>query len=162
MRGLLKAVRIGLLDMRGDFRRFSLLIACLAVGTALIAGVSSVGASIKQAVEENAAIIMGGDVELTRGDRPATDEELAVLAGFGRVSRVVDTNVRAQFNDADAFVDLVAIGETYPLLGEVVSPELPTGTLPDAFLAPAGGIPAALVSPLLLDQLGARVGDTIT
>ncbi len=161
MRGLLKAIRIGLLDMRGDFRRFSLLIACLAVGTALIAGVSSVGASIRQAVEENAALIMGGDVELTRGDRAATDEELALLAGFGAVSRVVDTNVRAQFNESDAFVDLVAVGDTYPLLGEVASPQLPAGTAPAGFLAPSNGLPAALVSPLLLDQLGASVGDTI-
>ena len=38
MRALWAAIRVGLLDMRGDFRRFGLLIACLAVGTALIAG----------------------------------------------------------------------------------------------------------------------------
>ena len=64
MRAILAAIRIGLLDMRGDLRRFGLLIICLAVGTALIAGVSSVGASIRQAVEDNAAVLMGGDVEL--------------------------------------------------------------------------------------------------
>ena len=52
MRGMWAAIQIGLLDMRGDIRRFGLLIVCLAVGTALIAGVSSVGASIKQAVEQ--------------------------------------------------------------------------------------------------------------
>ena len=68
--------------MRGDLRRFGLLIVCLAVGTALIAGVSSVGASIRQAVERDAAVLMGGDVELSRADRPATPEELAV---FGKL-----------------------------------------------------------------------------
>ena len=83
MRAILAAITIGLKDMRGDLRRFGLLVACLAVGTALIAGVSSVGASISQAVEENAAIIMGGDVELSRADRPATADELAVMQGFG-------------------------------------------------------------------------------
>ena len=46
MRGAWAAVRVGLLDLRGDVRRFGLLIACLAVGTALIAGVGSVGGSV--------------------------------------------------------------------------------------------------------------------
>ena len=59
MRSLWAAIRVGLLDMRGDWRRFSLIIACLAVGTALIAGVSSVGASIRQAVAEDAAAADG-------------------------------------------------------------------------------------------------------
>ena len=40
MRGVWAAITLGLLDMRGDIRRFGLLIVCLAVGTALIAGVS--------------------------------------------------------------------------------------------------------------------------
>ena len=39
MRGAWAAITLGLLDMRGDIRRFGLLIVCLAVGTALIAGV---------------------------------------------------------------------------------------------------------------------------
>jgi putative ABC transport system permease protein len=64
------AIRIGLLDLRGDLRRFVLLIVCLAVGTALIAGVSSVGTSIARSIDANAAILMGGDLELSRADRP--------------------------------------------------------------------------------------------
>lgn len=155
------AIRIGLLDMRGDMRRFGLLIICLAVGTALIAGVSSVGASIRQAVEENAAILMGGDVELSRADRQATADELALISRFGKVSYVVDTNVRAEVGERDAFVDLVSIGDTYPLLGEVGSPQLPPGETVSAFLSFRDGKFGALVNPLLLDQLGIDVGDTL-
>jgi len=161
MRGLWAAIRVGLLDMRGDFRRFGLLIACLAVGTALIAGVSSVAASFKQSVERNAAVLMGGDLELSRADRPATDAELQVLAGFGGVSAMVDTNVGAKAGDRDAFVDLAAIGETYPLVGEVVSPELPPGESPYSFLSERNGMLGALVDQLMLDELGLTVGDTI-
>src|SRR5436305_308370 len=106
MRGLWAAIRIGLLDMHGDVRRFFLLIACLAVGTALIAGVSSVGASIRQAVEQDAALLMGGDLELSRADRAATPDELAVLAKFGKVSTVIDNNVRAEAGKLAGFVDL--------------------------------------------------------
>ncbi|MHB1103434.1 MAG: ABC transporter permease [Devosia sp.] len=161
MRGFWAAIRIGLLDMRGDMRRFGLLIACLAVGTALIAGVSSVGASIRQAVERDAAVLMGGDLELSRADRVATDEELALLARFGQVSNVIDTNVRAEAGDLDAFVDLVSIGETYPLLGRIDSPELPAGETPFEFLSEREGMFGALVDPLMLDQLGITVGDTL-
>ena len=67
MRAIWATIRIGLLDMRGDMQRFWLLIACLALGTALIAGVSSVGDSIKQSVERDAAeIIIDGVVHAPR------------------------------------------------------------------------------------------------
>jgi len=161
MRGFLAAVRIGLKDMRGDLRRFGLLVACLAVGTALIAGVSSVGASIRQAVDENAATIMGGDVELSRADRPASSDEIAQMQRFGRLSIVVDTNVRAEKGEGDAFVDLISVGDTYPLLGAVASPQLPSGTSVYQFLSPSdSGLPGALVASLMLDQLGIKIGDT--
>ena len=67
MRGIGAAITLGLLDMRGDIRRFGLLVVCLAVGTALIAGVSSIGAGIERAVERDAAVILGGDVLFPRG-----------------------------------------------------------------------------------------------
>ena len=46
-------------------------------GTALIAGVSSVAASMEETLETNAALIMGGNIELSRADRAATADELA-------------------------------------------------------------------------------------
>lgn len=161
MRGAWAAITLGLLDMRGDIRRFGLLIVCLAVGTALIAGVSSVGASIKQAVERDAAVIMGGDVELSRADRPATPDELATFGRFGPVAAVIDTNVQAKSDAHDAFVDLVSVGKGYPLIGQVVSRELPQGQEPFTFLGLQDGYFGALVDPLLLDQLGAKVGDIV-
>jgi putative ABC transport system permease protein len=161
MRGAWAAITLGLLDMRGDIRRFGLLIVCLAVGTALIAGVSSVGASIKQAVERDAAVIVGGDVELSRTDRPAKPDELAKIAGFGKVAAAIDTNVRAESDSKEAFVDLVAVGESYPLVGQVESEGLATGTPPFAFLGLKDDAYGVLVDPLLLDKLGVKVGDTI-
>ncbi|MBU1337177.1 MAG: FtsX-like permease family protein [Alphaproteobacteria bacterium] len=156
------AIRIGLLDMRGDMRRFLLLVVCLAVGTALIAGVNSVGASITRAIDAGAAELMGGDVELSRADRIATAEELATMAGFGTISSIIDTNVRAESSTGDAFVDLTAVGPTYPLLGRVLSPQLPEGASLATLLAPADDVHGALVDPLLLDQLGIAVGDSFT
>src|SRR5690606_14082960 len=154
------AVRIGLLDMRGDLRRFLLLVVCLAVGTALISGVNSVGASITRAIDDGAAELMGGDVELSRADRLATADELATMAGFGTISTIVDTNLRAESAAGDAFVDLSAIGPTYPLLGAVQSPQLSPGAAPYDLLAPVDDIHGALLDPVLFDQLGLAIGDS--
>jgi len=159
MHNFLASVRIGLLDMRGDLRRFMLLVVCLAVGTALIAGVNSVGASISRAIETGAAELMGGDIELSRADRVATAEELEEMASFGTVTDTVDTNVRAQSDAADAFVDLAAVGDNYPLLGHVVSPQLTGDATLATLLEVRDDIPGALVDPLLLDQLQIAVGD---
>ncbi|ODT78170.1 MAG: hypothetical protein ABS76_24450 [Pelagibacterium sp. SCN 64-44] len=154
------AIRIGLLDMRGDLRRFLLLVVCLAVGTALIAGVNSVGASITRALETGAAEIMGGDIELSRADRLASAEELAAMQALGSLVGVIDTNLRAESFDGEAFADVSAVGRGYPLLGQVTSPQLPSGADVVAFLAEQDDMPGALVDAIMLDQLGIAVGDT--
>ncbi|MBE7733065.1 ABC transporter permease [Devosia faecipullorum] len=154
------AIRIGLLDMRGDLRRFLLLVTCLAVGTALIAGVNSVGASITRAIESGAAEIMGGDLELSRADRLADADEFAAMQRLGRVVNTIDTNLRAETWDGEAFADVSAVGPLYPLFGQVSSPQLPAGADITAFLAEEDGNPGALVDAVMLDQLGIGVGDT--
>jgi len=154
------AIRIGLLDMRGDLRRFLLLVVCLAVGTALIAGVNSVGTSITRAVEVGAAEIMGGDIELSRADRLATPEELAAMQALGQVVTTIDTNLRAETFTDEAFADISAVGPTYPLLGAVRSPQLTAGQDLATLLAGSEGRPGALVDGIMLDQLGISVGDS--
>ena len=154
------AIRIGLLDMRGDLRRFLLLVVCLAVGTALIAGVNSVGTSITRAIETGAAGIMGGDIELSRADRLANAGELAAMQAMGRVATVIDTNLRAESFDAEAFADVSAVGPTYPLLGAVRSPQLAADQDLAALLAEQDGLPGALIDGIMLDQLGLAIGDS--
>jgi putative ABC transport system permease protein len=153
------AIRIGLLDMRGDLRRFLLLVVCLAVGTALIAGVNSVGTSITRAIDVGAAEIMGGDIELSRADRLATPDELAAMQLYGPVVGTIDTNLRAETFEEQAFADVSAVGPGYPLLGEVSSPHLADGQAVVDLLAPQNDTHGALLDGVLLDQLGLAVGD---
>ncbi|MBF0679176.1 MAG: FtsX-like permease family protein [Devosia sp.] len=153
-------LRIGLLDMRGDLRRFVLLVVTMAVGTALIAGVSSVGAVIDRAMLREAAQLMGGDIELSRADRAASDADRVLFSGYGAVVETVDSNLRAQAGENDAFVDLSVVGPGYPLLGQIRSPQVAPGTDIQAFLAETENGHGALVAPLMLDQLGITVGDS--
>jgi len=158
MNRLLDWMRVGLLDLRGDLRRFGVLIVCLALGTAAIAAVGSVGAGLKLAVVRDATTLMGGDLEAARPDRDATAEELAFLRTLGQVTSVVDTNVRGVAGDNSAFIDLVAVGDNYPLLGDVISPQLPPGEKPAVLLAERDGRFGAIVDVVLLDRLGIELG----
>ncbi|MBO9590337.1 FtsX-like permease family protein [Devosia sp.] len=162
MRALLAAARVGLKEMAGDWARFSLLIICLAVGTALIAGVSSVSSAITRAVDQNAAMLMGGDLEFTRSDRAANASELAILEQAGTLASVVETNLGAESMTGDAFVDLVAAGPGYPLLGGVGTSDAEAMVSPFNALEERNGMFGALVDPVMLDQLGLAIGDTIS
>lgn len=162
MRAVFAAARVGLKEMAGDWARFSLLIICLAVGTALIAGVSSVSSAITRAVDQNAAMLMGGDLEFTRSDRAANPEELAILEQAGTLASVIETNLGAESQTGEAFVDLVAAGPGYPLLGGVGTSDAEAMVSPFNALEERDGMFGALVDPVMLDQLGLKTGDTIT
>lgn len=155
-------MRVGLKDLRGDLRRFGVLIACLALGTGAIAAVGSVGASLKLAVIRDATTLMGGDLETARPDRDATAEELTFLQSLGQVTHVVDTNARGSSGDNSAFIDLFAVADNYPLLGAVKSPELPAGAKPGTVLGLKDGAYGAILDPVLLDRLGIDIGGTFT
>jgi putative ABC transport system permease protein len=162
MRALFAAARVGLKEMAGDWARFSLLIICLAVGTALIAGVSSVSSAITRAVDQNAAMLMGGDLEFTRSDRAANASELAILEQAGTIASVIETNLGAESPTGEAFVDLVAAGPGYPLLGGVGTSDAEAMVSPFNALEERDEKFGALVDPVMLDQLGLKTGDTIT
>src|SRR5436190_22548151 len=123
-------MRVALIDLRGDLRRFGILLACLALGTGTIAGVSSVGAALQTAILRDANTLLGGDVEAARPDRRANAEERAYFSSLGTVAETIDTNARAGALDDSgnsAFLDVLAVGDNYPLLGDVISPQLAKG-----------------------------------
>lgn len=158
MRRLLGWMRIGLLDLRGDMKRFGVLIACLALGTGVIATVGSVGTSLKSAIGRDTATLMGGDLEVSRPDRPATQDERAFLESLGETVYFVDSTGRGTTGDKSALLDLVAASDAYPLLGAVKSPELAPGEKPAPLLAEKDGVYGALINSVLLDRLGIPMG----
>lgn len=159
MKRLIDWMRVGLRDLRGDLRHFGLLIACLALGTGVIAAVGSVGAGLNQAVERDAASLMGGDIEVSRADRRANADELSFLQTLGAVAYVVDTNARGVADGSSAFIDLLAVGDNYPLHSNVLSPQLGAEDKPSVLLDKRDGIPGAIVDAVLLDRLGIVLGE---
>jgi putative ABC transport system permease protein len=158
-------VRVALVDLRGDLRRFGILLACLALGTGTIAGVSSVGAALQQAIMRDANTLLGGDIEVSRADRRADAAEMEYFRTLGTVAETMDSNARGDAADGSgntAFLDILAVDTNYPLLGNVVSPQLPPGDKPGTLLAQKDGVWGALIDPVLQDRLGIGIGGKFT
>ncbi|HWA19684.1 MAG TPA: FtsX-like permease family protein [Devosia sp.] len=161
MTRLLDWMRVAIVDLRGDLRRFGILLACLALGVGTIAGVSSVGEALKTAILRDANTLMGGDLQINRADRRADPDELAYFQSLGTVSETISTNARADAMDDSgntAFLDVYAVDGSYPLYGNVVSPQLKPGEKPADLLAARDGVYGAIIDPVILDRLGIDIG----
>jgi len=154
-------LRVALRDLRGDLRRFGILLACLALGVGTIAVVGSVGASMQAALARDARTVLGGDLEASLSYRAANTEERALLSKLGTVSEVVEVMGRGRIEGQSAFLSLRAVDANYPLLGTVELEAAGTATLTD-LLAQRGGHYGAVVDALLLDRMGLKLGDLIS
>lgn len=156
---LLAWLRVALRDLRGDLRRFGVLLACLALGVGTIAIVGSVGASLQAALARDARTILGGDLEASLSYRAANAEERQLFSELGTVGEVVEVMGRARAPGQSSFVAIRAVDANYPLLGTVEYEG--DGTLPD-LLAERDGHFGIVAESLLLDRLGLAIGDLVT
>jgi len=115
------AWRLARRELRGGLKGFGVLLACLCLGVAVIAGVGSLGASIDAGLNGDARALLGGDVEFSLAQRQASEDERAFLAAQGMLSRV--TRMRAMAiadNGASrSLIELKAIDSAYPLYGSI-------------------------------------------
>lgn len=160
VRQLPLALRLALREMRGGLRGFYIFLACIALGTAAIAGVNSVSAAITQAIGTQGQTLLAGDVRFELTNRFATPEEMAYFESLGDVS--LSTGLRSMARLADgsdqALVEARGVDGLYPLYGTLeTAPEKPAAEL----FAKTGDAYGTVVAPLLLDRLGLAVGDEI-
>jgi putative ABC transport system permease protein len=141
-------------DLRSGLQGFWIFLTCLALGTAAIAIVGSLGAAIDRGLIEQGQPLLGGDVEVALIHREATPAEFAFLASKGRVSKVGSLRAMARGNDMTALVEIKATDDLYPLYGAVDLS--PTGDLKSAL---AGDGVAA--DPMLLERLNLRLCDKL-
>jgi putative ABC transport system permease protein len=150
------ALRLGLRDLRGAGRSFAVLLAALVLGVAIIAAVGILNRGVATALERDARVLLGGDVELEQANAPIPEEDLARLMPPGaRLGRVVGTSTLvASAGGRTLSVSLKAVDGLYPLAGAVrLDPPLP--------LAAALRDRGAVVEPALLARLGVAVGDEL-
>ncbi len=156
------AARLARRELRGGIDGFRILLACVILGVAAIAGVGSVSQAILTSLNDDARAILGGDVALRLTHEPASPAQRAHLAGTGDVAELVDLRAMARANtpgnDRRTLVELKAVDESYPLYGELIT--RPLLSL-DALLQPRAGIWGAAVEKSLLQRLDLEIGDQI-
>jgi putative ABC transport system permease protein len=142
-------------DLRGGWRGLPVLLACLGLGVAAIAGIGSLSESVRGALRADARQLLGGDIDIRRTHQPMSAEARDwVAARAGAMSDTVRMRAMVSGGDGRALVELKAVDGAYPLLGAMtLSPPLP---LAEALVD--GG---AVAEAALLARLGVAVGDSL-
>ncbi len=73
------AFRLALREMRGGLRGFYIFLACIALGTAAIAGVNSLSQSITGSIAAQGQELLAGDLRFELNNRQASDAERPFL-----------------------------------------------------------------------------------
>lgn len=156
-------IRVALVDLRGDLRRFGILLACLALGVATIAIVGSVGAALQSALDRDARQLLGGDFQAGLSYRLATPEEREVLDGLGTVAQVIEVMGNGIAGEESIFMSLRAVDGNYPLVGslEINDAAIPGASLAE-LLAPQDNVYGLVSDTLLIDRFGMSIGDRLT
>ncbi|TBX28703.1 ABC transporter permease [Nioella sediminis] len=157
------AFRIAARDLRGGLRGFRIFLACLTLGVAAIAAVGSVRQAVQTGLEEEGAVILGGDAEMTFVYRMATEEEAAWMAARAlAVSETVDFRSMAvaevDSETVRGLTQLRGVDGRYPLYGEVGLD--PAMTITEALATT--DLPGAVMHPTLIAQMGLQIGDRVT
>lgn len=142
-------------DLRGGWRGLPVLLACLGLGVAAIAGIGSLSESVRGALRADARLLLGGDIDIRRTHQPMSAEARDwVAARAGGVSDTIRMRAMVSGGDGRALVELKAVDGAYPLLGQMtLSPPLP--------LAEALADGGAVAEAALLARLGVAVGDSL-
>jgi putative ABC transport system permease protein len=153
-------LRLALRELRGGLKGFGIFLACIALGVAAIAGVSSVSRSLTDGLTREGRKILGGDMAFSLVHREANEAERAFLTSRGSVSSIASMRAMVMAGDkGSGLVELKAVDGAYPAVGELqTDPPLPAAEL----FAQRDGAFGVAVDPTLLARLDLRIGDRVS
>jgi len=158
---ILLAWRLALRDLRGGKTGLIIVLLCLGIGVAAIAGIGSLRAALNQGIAESSRGILGGDLALSTGLGPFPATVPAWFAEHGaRVTQTVDTrSILIAPNGRRLLAAVRAAGPGWPMVGSVQT--MPAGQF--ASLARgADGEPGLLLDRAAAGSLGLKPGDPVS
>ncbi len=155
------AWRLARRDLRGGVAGLLIVMLCLAVGVAAIAGIGSLRAALDQGIAQDGRSILGGDLELTTTTGPFPPAVAAWFAARGgRVTETVQTrSILIAPSGRRLLAAARAVGPGWPMLGQVATD--PPGQFAALAHAPDGR-PGLLLAPDAAVSLGLHPGDKVT
>src|SRR5918995_5621862 len=153
-------LRLALRELRGGLKGFGIFLACIALGVAAIAGVSSLSRSLTEGISREGRRILGGDMAFSLLQREASEAERAFLASKGGVNSIASMRAMAIAGEkGSALVEMKAVDAGYPAIGALdTDPPLSPADL----FAERNGAFGAAADPALLARLDLNVGDRVT
>jgi len=155
------AFRVARRELRGGLKGFRVVLACIALGVAAIAAVGSIASSMITGLEEDGAILLGGDAALRMTHRDISTRERAYLEKSAEVSRVVylRSMARSYKTGKRSLVEMKMVDNAYPLFGAL---ETSAGDSGQDLFSKRGTVWGAVADTALLKRLGIDVGGQIT
>ncbi|WP_252508657.1 ABC transporter permease [Magnetospira sp. QH-2] len=155
------ALRLARRELRGGLAGFRVLIACLALGVAAIAGVGAMNAAISEGLRADARKLLGGDLSARLIQRSIDAEHRAAFDAAGTRSDVIE--MRSMVRRADgqgrrSLIELKGVDDRYPLVDRVT---LESGGGLDQALAQKDGRWGAVVDNNLMIRLDLKRGDLV-
>jgi putative ABC transport system permease protein len=154
------AWRLALRDLRGGVSRLWIVVACLALGVAVIAGVGTLREATQRGLQQDGRTLLGGDLAIEGGQQPIPDAVRAWLRARGATMSDAVT-MRAMLvapSGERQLVALKAVDSRWPLLGApTIAPPQPLRAALDG----RDGKPGLLAEPIVLDRLGLHPGDAV-
>ena len=154
---LAQTVHLAWRDLRGGISGFTIFVACVALGVAVISGVGALTEALENGFRAQGQVLLGGDVTLTRSHQPARADELRWLRDQGRVSTSAAFRGMARLADGSnqVMVEIKAVDGQYPFYGNV---EVEGG---NNFRQLIDAPMSAVVDPILIERLGLKLGDKV-
>jgi putative ABC transport system permease protein len=155
------AWRLALRDLRGGLGGLLIVLLCLSVGVAAVAGIFSLRAALDQGIAESSRTILGGDIEVSSGLGPISPAMVEWFTARGaRLSETIETRSMLVSPSGRRLLAAVsAVGPGWPLLGAVST--RPAGQF--AGLArETNGRAGLLLAPEAAQTLGLHPGDAVT
>ncbi|MGE0683846.1 MAG: ABC transporter permease, partial [Candidatus Binatia bacterium] len=143
-------------DSRGNRRRLLLAVSAITCGLAALVAIASFGANVREAVRNQAKVLLGADLVLSSRQPFDAETEAEITAIGGEQSREVRCNSMAYFpkSAGTRLAQVRALAGGFPYYGALET------NPPEAAQTFALG-PNALVDDSLLYQFDATIGDTI-
>lgn len=148
------AWRIARRDLSARFRGLRLLLVCLFLGVGALAAIGTLTGSIERELTTRGRTILGGDVEATVWQRQPNAAEVAAFAALGKVSSGTRLQAMASANGAAVPIELKAVDDNWPLVGEF--------RLKDGRTARAPPPGTAWLSEGAAERLGIAPGQSVT
>jgi putative ABC transport system permease protein len=154
------AWRLARRDLRGGLGGLLIVLLCLGVGVASVAGIFSLRAALDQGIADSSQAILGGDIEISSGLGPISPAMINWFKSRGaRISETIDTRSMLVAPSGRRLLAAVeAVGPNWPLLGTVST--RPAAQF--AALADPGGMPGLLLAPDAAQTLMLHPGDRVT